>query len=139
MHRIKSFVWSMINDFNESRFQLAVASHQQYDDDTQFNENNVTTYLTELEEYISSFVTYLAQREKNPDAHISALPLDIMTKKDFYADPIAIDAPNITDFVSMEDETNAEEEIVTKSTDIYRKYEEMASRGYFGGNNAQRR
>jgi hypothetical protein len=54
-------------------------------------------YLTELEEYISSFITYLAQREKNPDAHISALPLDIMTKKDFFADPISIDAPNAGD------------------------------------------
>ena len=60
MVRIRDYVWSMINKFNESRFQLAVASHQQYDEDTQFNENNVTMYLTELEEYISSFITYLA-------------------------------------------------------------------------------
>lgn len=139
MIRIKDFVWTMITHFNESRFQLAVASHQQYDEDTQFNENNVTMYLTELEEYISQFVTYLAQREKNPDAHISALPLDIMTKKDFFAEPIAIEAPNITDFVSMEDETNADEEIVTNSNEVYRKYEAMAARGYFGMNNAQRR
>ncbi len=139
MVRIRDYVWSMINKFNESRFQLAVASHQQYDEDTQFNENNVTMYLTELEEYISSFITYLAQREKNPDAHISALPLDIMTKKDFFADPISIDAPNAGDQPNMDDETNADEDIVTKPSDIYRKYEEMASRGFFGQNQAQRR
>ena len=34
MIRIKDFVWSMISKFNESRFQLAVASHQQYDEST---------------------------------------------------------------------------------------------------------
>ena len=132
MVNIRNYVWSMISKFNDSRFQLAVASHQQYDDDTQFNENNVVTYLTELEEYISSFITYLAQREKNPDAHISALPLDIMTSKDFKADPIAIDAPNATDFQSMEEDTNADEDIVTNPAEKYRKYEEMASRGFFG-------
>jgi len=60
MIRIRDFVWNMITKFTESRFHLSVASHQQYDDDTQFNENNVTMYLTELEEYVSSFITYLA-------------------------------------------------------------------------------
>ena len=138
MHRIRDFVWSMIGKFNDSRFQLAVASHQQYDDDTQFNENNVTMYLTELEEYISAFITFLAQREKNPDAHISALPLDHMTSKDFKAEPIAIDAPNATDFVSMEDETNADDDIVTNPLEKYRRYEEMAARGFFGGSQGKK-
>ena len=137
MIRIKDFVWSMISKFNESRFQLAVASHQQYDESTQFNENNVTMYLTELEEYISSFITFLAMRDKHQDAHISALPLDHMTSKDFKADPIAIDAPNATDFVSMEDETN-DEEVSANMAAQYRKYEEMAKRGFFNNNAARR-
>ena len=34
----------------------------QYDDDTQFNESNVTMYLGELEEYISLLITYMAYR-----------------------------------------------------------------------------
>ncbi len=34
----------------------------QYDEDTQFNENNVTLYLAELEEYISLLITYLAYK-----------------------------------------------------------------------------
>ena len=138
MIKIRDFVWAMVGKFNDSRFSLAVASHQQYDESTQFNENNVTTYLTELEEYISSFITYLAHREKNPDAHISALPLDIMTSKDFKADPIAIDAPNATDYVSMEDETNADDDIVTNPAEKYRRYEEMALRGLFPGTAARR-
>ena len=135
MVRIRDYVWSMISKFCDSRFQLAVASHQQYDDDTQFNENNVTLYLTELEEYISSFITFLAQREKNPDAHISSLPLENLTSKDFKADPIAIDAPNATDFVSMEDDTQPDDDILTNPADKYRKYEEMAARGMFGTGN----
>lgn len=48
----------------------------EYDEGTEFNENNVTLYLSELEEYISNFIIFLAQRDKNPDAPISALSLD---------------------------------------------------------------
>ncbi len=62
-----------------------------YDDGTQFNENNVTHYLAELEEFISSFITYLAQKEKQPDATISALGLDGMQNKEFEKGPIFIE------------------------------------------------
>jgi len=41
-----------------------------YDEQTQFNENNVTMFLSELEEYISSFITFLAQRNKTNYASI---------------------------------------------------------------------
>jgi len=88
-------------------------------------------YLTELEEYISAFITYLAQREKHADAHVSALPLDIMTQKDFKAEPISIDAPQITDIGSvLEDETN-DEDIITNPAEKYRKFEELAKKGHF--------
>ena len=86
-------------------------------------------YLTELEEYISAFITYLAQREKQADAHVSALPLDQMTSKDFKADPIAIDIPNITEVGSM-DETN-DDEIITNPAAKYRQFEEMVQKGLF--------
>jgi hypothetical protein len=33
-----------------------------YDEDTQFNENNVTVYLAELEEYIAILITYMAYK-----------------------------------------------------------------------------
>jgi hypothetical protein len=32
----------------------------QYDNQTQFNENNITLYLAELEEYFASLITYMA-------------------------------------------------------------------------------
>jgi hypothetical protein len=32
----------------------------QYDDQTQFNETNITQYLAELEEYIASLIAYMA-------------------------------------------------------------------------------
>jgi hypothetical protein len=34
-----------------------------YDEETQFNENNVTLYLAEAEEYISNMITYLAAKD----------------------------------------------------------------------------
>jgi hypothetical protein len=50
----------MVEAFRRSHFRLAVASSMSYDEGTQFNENNVTYYLAELEEFISNFITYLA-------------------------------------------------------------------------------
>ena len=138
MTDIKNHVWAMVEKFKDSHFNLSVASHMQYDDDVTFNENNVTMYLTELEEYISVFITYLAHREKNPDAPISALSLEDMQNKEFDKGPIAIDAPNAHDFVAMEDDTTADDEIVTNPMDKYRKYEELAMKGYFGANQQRR-
>ena len=42
MFEIKNHVWSMVDKFKDSHFNLSVASHMQYDDDVTFNENNVT-------------------------------------------------------------------------------------------------
>jgi len=62
MVQIKNYVWNMVENFKKSHFFLSVAQNMQYDEDTVFNENNVTMYLAELEEYISLFITYLAYR-----------------------------------------------------------------------------
>jgi hypothetical protein len=59
----------------------------QYDEETQFKENNVTMYLAELEEYISLLITYLAYKQENPDAAISALSLEKMALKEFDKGP----------------------------------------------------
>ena len=83
---IKNHVWNMVNKFSTSHFTLAVASHMHYDDDVVFNENNVTLYLSELEEYISNFITYLAQRDRNPEAPIAGLSLENMANKEFEVD-----------------------------------------------------
>jgi hypothetical protein len=52
----------MVDRFKKSHFYLSVATNAQYDEDTVFNENNVIVYLSELEEYISLFITYLAYK-----------------------------------------------------------------------------
>lgn len=91
MAQIKDFAWKMIDKFGASSFKLSVSSHMQYDETLQFNENNVTLYLSELEEYISNFITYLAQKEKNPDAPVSALSLGEMVNKEFDKKAINID------------------------------------------------
>ena len=62
MITIKNFVWNMVDYFKKSHFFLSVAQNAQYDEDTVFNENNVVLYLSELEEYISLFITYLAYK-----------------------------------------------------------------------------
>ncbi len=99
MSEIKVFVQSMCEKFKGSQFKLNVSHHMHYDESTQFNESNVTLYLSELEEQISNFITYLAQREKNPDAPISALSLDVMTNKEFERGPLNIDnMPNSNNF-----------------------------------------
>lgn len=133
MSQIKEFVEKMCEKFkNEPHFKLSVATHMQYDEGTQFNENNVTLYLAELEEYISNFITFLAQREKNPDAPISALSLDSMSNKEFEKGPMAIDnIPNSNSFNNnFEDDQTAEEEIITNKKDLFRKFEEFANKGY---------
>lgn len=63
--------------------RLTVAQSMQYEEETQFNENNVTLYLAELEEYISMFITYLAYKQKSSDAAISNINLDALASKDF--------------------------------------------------------
>lgn len=137
MAQIKNHVHAMVTGFSTSHFQLAVASHMHYDDDTVFNENNVTLYLSELEEYISAFITYLAQREKNPDAPISALSLDAMANKEFDKGAIVIDAPAAHDFANVDDETAEGDDIVTNPKDLYRKFEELASKGYINPGSTQ--
>jgi len=83
MVEIKEYVQTMVSSFCDSEFQLAVTSPQVYHEDVQFNENNVTLYLSELEEYISTFITFLAQRNKTSYPSIQALPLDTIGIKDF--------------------------------------------------------
>lgn len=62
MTKIRDYVKEMVSFFKNSSFSLSVAQNMQYDDDTVFNENNVTIFLAELEEYISLLITYLAYK-----------------------------------------------------------------------------
>ena len=110
----------MCDLFRNSNFKLSVAQPMQYDEELQFNESNVTLYLAELAEQISNFITYLAQKEKNP------------ANKDFDKGPLNIDnMPHSQQFNNnFEDEQTTEDDIITTKKDLYRKFAEFASKGY---------
>jgi hypothetical protein len=76
-------VQKMIKLFSNSKFYLSVANSMSYDEETLFNENNITQYLAELEEYISSLITYVAFKKDDPNAAISSVPLDKLNQKEF--------------------------------------------------------
>lgn len=50
-----------------------------------FNENNISNYLAELEEYISNFITMIAYQneDSNVPPAISSLPLEKLNPKEF--------------------------------------------------------
>ena len=66
----------MVEMFKKSKFFLAVAQKMNYEDGFTFNESNIVQYLAELEEYISSLITYSAFKRDDPNAAISAIPLE---------------------------------------------------------------
>ncbi len=81
MAAVKECSKSMSQKFQSSNFQLVVANQMVYDSDTQFKENNTTSYLSELEEYIAMLITYTAYSQELPDAAVSALSLEKMVPK----------------------------------------------------------
>lgn len=124
MTQIKDYVWNMVEHFKKSHFFLSVAQNNVYDDDTQFNENNVTNFLAELEEYISLFITYMAYRQENPDAAISSLSLEKMTVKEFDKKQLHIEAWNSQELDKMNDDIETEDEITTDPRQLYRRFED---------------
>lgn len=61
-----------------------------YDEGFIFNESNIVSYLAELEEYISSLITYTAFKKDDPNAAISAIPLEKLNQKDFQRKDLAV-------------------------------------------------
>ena len=64
-----------------------------YDENTVFNETNVVQHLAELEEYISSLITYVAVKKEDPNAAISSVPFEKLNNKEFNKKEMVIDAP----------------------------------------------
>ena len=136
MLEIKDSVQAMVENFREANhtFPLMVAKHMQYDKETQFNEQNVTLYLAELEEYSSMLITYLAYKNEMPDAAVSALSLDQMVEKDKDVGPLHIEAPSSHD-VNVADDAETEDEIITNGKDLYKRFENLVQKDHihFGG------
>lgn len=80
---IQDKVREMVILFKKAKFESAVAQPMAYDDSTQFNENNVTAYLAELEEYISNLITYMAYKKDDPNPAISTVAFEKLNNKVF--------------------------------------------------------
>lgn len=65
--------------FQNARFRSSVSTKQTYDSETNFNENNITNYLAELEEYIAYLVTMVAAEKEDPNAAISMIDIENLT------------------------------------------------------------
>ena len=81
--KIQEPVQVMVEAFVSTKFFLSVASKMNYDDGIVFTENNIVSYLAEVEEYISSLVTYMAFKRDDPNAATSAIPLEQLNDKKF--------------------------------------------------------
>lgn len=86
--KIQKSVAVMVEMFKRSKFFLCVAQKMNYEDGITFSENNIVSYLAELEEYISSLITYTAFKRDDPNAAISTIPLDKLDMKDFSKDAL---------------------------------------------------
>ena len=91
--KIQTHVGIMVEMFKQSKFFLCVAQKQNYQNGIIFTENNIVSYLAELEEYISSLITYNAFKREDPNAAISSIPLDQLQEKQFVKKKDQFDAP----------------------------------------------
>ena len=64
-----------------------------YENSIVFTENNIVAYLAELEEYISSLITYMAFKRDEPNAATSAIPLEQLNDKKFGQRDLEIEPP----------------------------------------------
>ena len=83
----------MVEHFKRCKFLLNVATPMDYDEGIVFTENNITTYLAELEEYISALVTVTAYKREDHNAATSAIPLSQLDPKDFGKKDIEVSEP----------------------------------------------
>lgn len=122
----------MIKLFNKSKFYLSVANSMPYDENTNFNENNIINYLAELEEYISSLITFDAMKREDPNAAISSVPLDKLNQKEFNKKEIQIDAPVDTDrdtsMMGARTEVGDLDEDIIDSRQLYMKFMDMVGK-----------
>lgn len=100
----------------------------QYDSQTQFNENNITLYLAELEEYFASLITYTAVQNGDQHAAISSVPLEVLTEKNFDKKELHIDAPYDTNRIG-DTSTVGEDDEITNAKQLYQKFADQWSKG----------
>lgn len=88
--KVQQHVEMMVEMFKRSKFYLSVATRMNYDEGFIFSESNIVSFLAELEEYICSLITYTAFKRDDPQAAISAIPLEKLFAKDFQRKDITV-------------------------------------------------
>lgn len=119
----------MVQMFKQSRFFVLVAQKMSYEDGFSFTENNIVQYLAELEEYVSSLITYTAFKRDEPNAAVSAIPLERLpqkefNKKDMQIDP-SVDAHWNQDAAQPGNASDPLQTDITNSKDLYRNFVKM--------------
>jgi len=128
---IQKSVGKMVAQFKHSKFYLCVASKMSYEDGITFTENNIVSYLAELEEYISSLIIYTAFKRDDANAAISSIPLEKLDIKDFNKAKINLPNDQIpTGILINEDNVEAQPDEVygiIDRNDLYKKFQELYS------------
>lgn len=132
-NQMQRYVEKMILKFKKSKFNLSVAHPMTYDENTVFNETNVVQYLAELEEYISSLITYVAVKRDDPNAALSSVPFEKLDNKEFNKKEIAIDAPVDTErdyssFAAGKTDVGDDDDIIVGSKQLYKKFLDMVGK-----------
>ena len=130
---LQRMVERMVQMFKHSKFYLSVATSMTYDENTKFNENNIIIYLSELEEYISSLITFVAFKREDPNAVLSSVPLDKLNHKEFNKKEVNIDAPidteRDTSFAAAKTELgDLDDEMIVDSRQLYARFLDMVGK-----------
>ncbi len=132
MANIQNDVQKMVTKFQESKFRPAVTQPMNYDEETVFNNKNITMFLAELEEYISELITQNEYRKNNPNAAISAIPLEKLNPKTAAKGGVKPDLPAKEEIMIADDAQEGEEvrekELVIQGKDLYKKFEDMVKK-----------
>ena len=112
----------MVDMFKESKFYLCVAQRQNYKDGITFTENNIVQYLAEVEEYISSLITYTAFKNERDDAAITYIPLENLHPKDFSRKSMAVDKPIAADVDKLDPESYPDEGEIIAARDLFARF-----------------
>lgn len=94
-------VEDMVHKFQVARIETQISRGMVYDDQTSFNESNIQTYLSELEELINRLIIQVAAIRGDPNAPISAMNMNYMDQKDFNKKAMCVDVPLDSGMMSM--------------------------------------
>ena len=99
-------------------------------------------YLAEVEEYISSLITYTAFKNERDDAAITYIPLENLAPKDFTKKSMSIDKPTAAEVDKVDPDVHPNETEIVMARDLFARFNEHRINGnivfqYPGGNRNQ--